>query len=87
MHVAKNYSTTRFMSSMTTQFDSIYVSYEALIKVYMAYKQRDDDCEEMQYIVKGRDFIIDLCGIIDVLAPIRDIMVQAQSANLHFWSI
>lgn len=63
-HVTKVYATTRFASSSFSQFESIYESYEALCKAFSAIRETDDEDEEMKYMIKGRDFCLDLCGII-----------------------
>ena len=86
-NVAKTFSTTRFFSSAFNQFTSVYDSYEALAKAFTAMRETEDECEEMRYLVKGRDFCIDLCGIIDILSPIMEMMVKSQSLDQYLWSI
>ena len=43
-------------------------------------RETEDECEEIRYLAKCRDFCIDLCGIIDILSPIMEMMV-------NLWSI
>ena len=54
------------------QFESIYESYQD---------------EEMKYMVKGRDFCLDLCGIIDILSKPMEMMNKAQSLEQYLWSV
>lgn len=58
-HITKVYARTRFASSSFTQFQSIYRSYEALAKAFTELRETDNE-EEMKYLLKGRDFCIDL---------------------------
>ena len=85
--VTRAYSTTRFTSSAFNQFLSIYSTYEGLAKSFNEMRETDYECEEMRYMIKGRDFCIDLCGIIDILSPLNDVMVKAQSLNQYLWSV
>ena len=55
-HVTKVYATRRFANSSFSQFESIYESYEALCKAFSKMREKDDEEEEMKYMVKGRDF-------------------------------
>ncbi len=64
------HATTRFKSSSFEQWEKIYASYEAMIKAFIQNRQDDnDECEETKYQVRGQDYAIDLCGMIDVLKP------------------
>ena len=80
-HVTKVYATTRLASSSFTQFQSIYESYEALAKAFTELRETDDEEEEIKYLLKVRDFCIDLCGIIDILSKPMDMMTKAQSLD------
>ena len=86
-HVTKVYATTRFASSSFSQFESIYESYEALCKAFSKMRETDDEEEEMKYMVKGRDFCLDLCGIIDVLSKPMEMMINSQSLDQYLWSV
>ena len=55
-----------------------FESYEGLVGAYSAMREIEDEEEEMRYLIKGRDFAIDLCGIIDVLSPLMNIMTRLQ---------
>ncbi|XP_078482773.1 uncharacterized protein LOC144743278 isoform X2 [Ciona intestinalis] len=86
-NVAKTYATTRFTSSAYEQFTSIYGSYEALVRTFEENRETEDDCEQTKYLVKGKDFCIDLCGVLDCLAPVTKVMIRAQSVNQNLWQI
>ena len=50
-------------------------------------RETDDEDEEMKYMVKGRDFCLDLCGIIDVLSKPMEMMIKSQSLDQYLWSV
>ena len=42
----------------------------------------------MRYLIKGRDFVLDLCGLIDILKPFIDKMIRVQQAlDQMVWTI
>ena len=41
----------------------------------------------MKYMVKGRDFCLDLCGVIDVMPKPMEMMTKAQSLDQYLWSV
>lgn len=45
------------------------------------------DDEEVKFAIKSEDFARDLCSIMDVLQPIVDIMVKAQSLSMPIWKV
>ena len=81
------YSTTRFTSSAFEIFEKIYKNYEGLAKTYERLRETVDEEEETRYMIKGRDFCIDLCGLLDILSPLMDMMVRLQALNSLIWSI
>lgn len=82
------YATTRFSSSAFDQWKKIYNSYPALVTAYSANREdKKDDCEETKYQLRGQDFAIDLCGIIDVFQPVVSLMIKCQSLNVPPWKI
>ena len=83
----KNFSTTRFASSSFECFQKTYDNYEGLVKTYNTFRETADEEEEMRYLIKGRDFIIDLCGMIDLLSPFMEMMVRVQAMDRMIWSI
>ncbi|KAF0304869.1 hypothetical protein FJT64_023406 [Amphibalanus amphitrite] len=50
-------------------------------------REDDDPCSEMRFIIKGRDFCIDLYGILDVFRLINEMMIRGQSLNLMLWDM
>ena len=38
-------------------------------------------------MIKGRDFCIDLCGVIDILSPLMNMMVLVQGVGNFIWSV
>ncbi len=86
-NVANTYATTRFTSSAFSQFKSIYQSFEALARAFTEIRETNDECEEMKYLVKGRDFCVDLCGAIDIMSPVMEMMVKSQSLDQYLWSV
>ena len=83
-HVTKVYATRRFANSSFSQFESIYESYEALCKAFSKMREKDDEEEEMKYMVKGRDFCLDLSEIIDVLSKPMEMMIKRDQ---YLWSV
>jgi hypothetical protein len=76
------YATTRFSSSAFEQWEKIYKSYPGLIQAYIKNREdQDDECEETKYQVRGQDYAIDLCGIIDILKPAVTLMTKGRQ---HF---
>ena len=78
----------RFTSSAYEQWMKIYSSYVALIKAYFKNcedeKDRDD---ETRYQIRGQDYAIDLCGVLDVLKPATTLMVKCQALSVAPWKI
>jgi hypothetical protein len=82
------FSTTRFTSSSYEQWEKIYTSYKALMTAFMEGREAvEDDCEEAKYQVRGQDYVIDLCGTLDIMKPAIVLMVRSQSLNLPPWKI
>ena len=52
---------------------------------YTELRETADDCEEMKYLIKGQDYCVDLCGIIDIFSPV-DMMTKGQSLSHLLWS-
>ena len=81
------YSTTRFASSAFENFQKVYKNYEGLAKTYERMRETIDEEEETRYLIKGRDFCIDLCGMLDILSTVMQMMVRIQVLNTFLWSI
>ena len=82
-----NYSTTRFASSSFKTFQKVYSNYEGLAKTYSRMRETTNEEEETRYLIKGRDFCIDLCGLLDILSPLMDMMIRVQAVHQYIWSI
>ncbi|CAB4027232.1 Hypothetical predicted protein, partial [Paramuricea clavata] len=78
----------RFTSSYE-QWEKIYISFVALMKSFMAYREDKDDEEEEEtkYQVRGQDFVIDLCGMLDILKHVVSLMIRSQAINVAPWKI
>eukprot|EP00794_Sanderia_malayensis_P021154 gene21154-23234_t len=82
------YATTRFTSSSFEQWHKIYISYPALIAAFAQYREDgDDECEETKYQVRGQDYAIDLCGMIDIMKPGVTLMIKCQALSIPPWKI
>ena len=50
-------------------------------------RETNDEDEDMNYMVKGRDFSLDHCAIIDVLSKPMEMNIKSQSLDQYLWSI
>ena len=73
-----NFSTTRFASSSFEVIKKTFTNYEGLVRTYSQMMETEDEEEEMRYLIKGRDFCIDVCGVIDILSPLMEMMVKGR---------
>ena len=82
------FATTRFTSSAYDQWTKIYCSYKALITAYCQTRQEEDnENDETRYQIRGQDFAIDLCGILDILKPAIILMIKCQALSVAPWKI
>ena len=59
-----------------------------MIKTFIQNREdADDECEETKYQVRGQDYAIDLCGMIDVMKPAVTLMVKSQALSVPPWKI
>ena len=49
-------------------------------------RETEDESDETRYMLKGRDFCLDLCLVLDILTPLVQMMNKAQSLSLLLWS-
>ena len=82
-----SYATQRFTSSSYEQWTKIFKSYESFIEAFEKLHPNRNDNEEWQYMIKGSDFICDLLGLMDVLKPLVDLMLQMQSLDSPIWKL
>lgn len=62
-----NFSTTRFSRSSYEQWEKIYESYTAFINAFSKYPEDpNDECDQIKYLVRGQNYAVDLCGVLDV---------------------
>ena len=88
VHETVTFATTRFTSSSYEQWTKIYNSYTALITTY--YETREDindENDETRYQIRGQDFAIDLCGVLDIMKPAVTLMIKCQALNAAPWKI
>ena len=79
-----SYSTTRFAFET---LQNVYKKYEGLARAYERMRETGDEEEETGYMIKGRDFCIGLCGILDILSPHMDMMIRLQTLSTILWSV
>ena len=58
-----------------------------MAKAFSATRESEDEEEEMKYMAKGRDFCLDLCGIMDILSKPMEMMTKDQSLDQYLWSV
>jgi hypothetical protein len=80
----------RFLSSAVGQWKSIEKSFPVLRKSFQATHSNADEDFPLQYRMFGQDFVVDLLGLLDITAPLCELMVLSQSVDfLHgkivFW--
>ena len=74
---------TRFWSSQYRQFLNIIDGFEVYAQAF-----REFGYSEMkEYEILGKDFVIDLCIVADVMEIAMDLMVRVQSLALPYWKI
>ena len=72
--VTNAYAPQRFMSSSYLSLKSLEISYEAYVKTFRDHHNE----EEMRYKLCGSDLVFDLCGLLDLLWPVVQLMLKAQ---------
>ena len=74
-HLVKSYSMTRFTSSSYSLLASIIENYSTYLEEF-----RNHQFDQIKiYKVSGYDYIIDLCGLTDVMKPFVKMMISLQS--------
>ena len=51
------------------------------------YATADDENDETRYQIRGQDYAIDICGVLDVLKPVVTLMIKRQSLSAAPWKI
>ena len=74
---------TRFTASQYVELKKLLKSLPLYIKTFREF----NFSEVKDYMIAGKDFVLDLCGICDALAPLIELMVEIQSLNLPCWKV
>ena len=82
-----SYATQRFMSSSYEQWLKIEQSYQSYWQAFELLHPRRDEDEEWQYMIAGSDFVADLLSFLDIMDPIIDLMLRAQSLDTPIWKL
>ena len=77
----------RFLSSAVGQWKSIEKSFPVLRKSFQATHPNADEGFPLQYRMFGQDFLVDLLGLLDITAPLCELMKLSQSVNFLHWKI
>ena len=77
----------RFLSSAVGQWKSIEKSFPVLRKSFQASDSNADEDFPIQYRMFGQDFVVDLLGLLDITAPLCEMMVLSQSVDFLHWKI
>ena len=77
----------RFLSSAVGQWKSIEAAFPVLRKSFQTIHSNADDDFPLQYRMFGQDFVADLLGLLDITAPLCELMVLSQSVDFFHWKI
>ena len=81
------YAPQRVASSSYEQWLKIEKSYNAFWKAFDILHPNRDRNEKLQYMIAGSDFVPDLLAFLDILAPVVDLMLRAQSLDTPVWKL
>jgi len=73
----------RFLSSNYKLMNNLFDSLPVLIETFRDHKNTDDG----EYLLAGRDFVLDLMALIDIIEPLCNLMLRAQKLNRPGWLI
>eukprot|EP00112_Aurelia_sp_Birch-Aquarium-sp1_P001875 Seg1203.3 transcript_id=Seg1203.3/GoldUCD/mRNA.D3Y31 product="hypothetical protein" protein_id=Seg1203.3/GoldUCD/D3Y31 len=77
----------RFLSSASKQWEAIEKGFEVLHTAFATIHSGADEDFPLQYKMFGQDFVSDLLGLLDITAPISQLMVLSQSVDFYHWKI
>ena len=77
----------RFLSSASKQWEAIEKGFEVLHAAFATIHSGADEDFPLQYKMFGQDFVSDLLGLLDISAPISQLMVLSQSVDFYHWKI
>lgn len=76
-------TSSRYATSTFAIFQYIYSNYPALNATLVESRIYGYECD----MFRGRDFAMDLCGVLDCLTPMMNVIIKLQSIDNHFWDI
>ena len=82
-----SYATQRFASSSFEQWIKIEKSFESFWKAFDHLHLNRSEEEEWQYMIGGSDFVCDLLALLDILQPVVELMLSAQSLDTPVWKL
>ncbi len=85
--VVTPFATQRFLSSAAKQWTAIEKVYKALHAAFSTIHSGADKDFPLQYRMFGQDFVSDLLGFIDIIAPITQLMVFSQEVDFYHWKL
>ncbi len=74
---------TRFTTSQYVEFRKLLDSLPLYITTFRQFQYS----EIKEYMVAGDDFLLDLCGICDILQPMLEMMVELQGLSVPCWKV
>ena len=74
---------TRFSTSQYMEFRKLLESLPLFIKTFREIQY----LEMKEYQIAGEDFLLDLCGICDILKPLMDLLIALQSIACPCWKV
>ncbi len=73
----------RFTTSQYKEFCKLLESLPLFIKAYREFQFS----EAKEYQIAGDDFLLDLCGVCDIMEPLMHLLVTLQGLNVPCWEI
>ena len=83
LKVTSGTCSTRFTSSQYVEFRKLADSLPLFIKTFRQFKYT----QIKEYMIAGKDFVLDFCDIWDILEPIITVLVESQKISLPCWKI
>ena len=83
LKVTSRTCSTRFSTSQYVEFRKLLDSLPLHIQTFRQFQFS----EVKEYMIAGDDFLFDLCGICDILAPMMEMMVKLQNLSVPCWKI
>ena len=83
LYVTSRTCVTRFSTSQYHEFLKLYESLPNYVETFRKFAYS----EVTEYEIAGEDFIIDLCGAIDILSPFMTLLVDLQGLQAPIWKV